>query len=226
MGSLTTIASRTIAWSLAAAALLMQSAAWADYRKGLSLEETLVKCSAIADASERLACFEAVSAAVAPTPQTAADAAPTAAVEAADPAEDMADATAIKDAPAEPAVADPAPAAAPQASDDASYVVLRADDPVLQASNDDDEDRRVYDRPRGKTFSARVVASKKNNRGAIFFELDNGQVWRDERPKDRPVPERGFVVQMKPRLAGGYFAELPDKRGRVRTVAVREVFID
>lgn len=199
---------------LLAAGLLLSDATY-------TVEETIATCALIEDDGDRLACFDQLAVVVAGVdgPGPAVAAAPT----------DRAPMTAPTSAPTPPAASPAAPAptaraAAPQpdaAEAPQRFVIMRADDPKLKAMEENKGFLSGFFRR--ETYDAVVVAWKRNNMGALFMELDNGEIWRESRPRLRHDPAKGEAVRLQPAATGGWYAIFPDVDRRVK---MRRVDID
>jgi len=153
----------------------------------LSLEETITKCAAVSENEARLSCFDQLAKALSgPVASAEVQTAPIASAQNTPAAE-------AKAAPEQPA--------------EQKYVILRADDPKLKAAERAGLFTGFFKRER---YEAKVVAYKRNNVGVLFIELDNGEIWRENRAMLRRDPSLGETVVLSPSPTGGWFVDFQD----------------
>ena len=170
----------------------------------------LLACRALADAAERLACFDRETAHLA----GAAPAVAAAAAVAAPPGP-----SAPKMPPASPTVSAPAPASAPAAASGASQVGVAAapanskENFGLSATAVSQKEVAAGTRPAElKSIDAHVVAVSSTGTGLATFTLDNGQVWRQLSPEGDLLSRPGDRVTVSLGLLHSYW--LQNKNGR------------
>lgn len=171
-----------------------------------SIEETITQCAALQDSDDRLACFDQLATIV-----TGGASAPTTAQAPADP-----QAAVVAAAPQAPRVKSEMreePAAKSQS--DQRYVILRADDPKLEALERGGFLSGFFTREK---YEAKIVATKRNNMGILFIQTDNGEIWRENRPALRHEPEKGETIVFEPGVTGGWYAVFPsvDRKTKMR----------
>lgn len=154
-----------------------------------SVEETIGQCAQLPTDSDRLACFDELATLVAKDTETQTAAA-----------------------------AQPNQTSTPssqEAENEPRYVILRSDDPKLKESKDSGFLSGFFDR---EEYQATIRAVKRNNVGILFMELDNGEIWRENRPALRHDPVKGETVILRPAATGGWFAVFPtaDRRTKMR----------
>lgn len=189
----------------ALAAGLAAPAASAAEQPSYTLEAAMAQCLKVTDPADRLACYDGLAQAASATPEKRAQATPQSSAPDTQAGAQQKTADAAENAPA-PSIA-PAQAAAPEQR----YVILRADDPKLKAPKD--RDGGFFS---NAPYDAKIVATKLNNLGVLFIELDNGQIWRALDAPRHGVPKKGSVAHMKPRLTGGWFVKFEDTDEQLR----------
>ena len=170
----------------------------------------LLACRALADAAERLACFDRETAHLA----GAAPGVAAAAAVAAPPGP-----SAPKMPPASPTVSAPAPASAPAAASGASQAAVAAapasskENFGLSATAVSQKEVAAGTRPAElKSIDAHVVAVSSTGTGLATFTLDNGQVWRQLSPEGDLLSRPGDRVTVSLGLFHSYW--LQNKNGR------------
>jgi len=170
----------------------------------------LLACRALADAAERLACFDRETAHL-------AGAAPAGAAAAAVPAPPGP--SAPKMPPASPTVSAPVPASAPAAASGASQAAVAAapanskENFGLSATAVSQKEVAAGTRPAElKSIDAHVVAVSSTGTGLATFTLDNGQVWRQLSPEGDLLSRPGDRVTVSLGLFHSYW--LQNKNGR------------
>lgn len=170
----------------------------------------LLACRALADAAERLACFDRETAHLA----GAAPAVAAAAAVAAPPGP-----SAPKMPPASPTVSAPAPTGAPAAASGASQAAVAAapanskENFGLSATAVSQKEVAAGTRPAElKSIDAHVVAVSSTGTGLATFTLDNGQVWRQLSPEGDLLSRPGDRVTVSLGLFHSYW--LQNKNGR------------
>ena len=145
-------------------------------------------CRAESDDARRLACYDRAAGR-----DTAASAAPQPAAAAA--------ASTTASAPAVPAPAAPAPAAKP--ADDFGR--------ERQIAYEEDKKREEATRAVGE-LRASIVAIETRMDGLMTFTLDNGQVWRQNRPDSRFSIKQGDAVLIQPGSLNSFILSGPNKK--------------
>lgn len=161
------------------------------------LAAQLKRCALLVDAGARLACYDALAGAAAPsaaTPQAAPSPSATG----------SAGAVPASSAAAAP-VAPPAAAAAPNFTD---FGVRNG---PLQADRDP---------VREKTMLAVVSAVSFRGRGELVVTLDNGQVWRQIQPSDYPL-KAGDHVEIDVAALGSYRLWTPSTRRATKVTRIQ-----
>jgi len=153
-----------------------------------TLPGSIRACAAVADPTDRLACFDRA---------VAAAGAPTAAVPAAAPATHAAAATT---ATASTTVA--APALTPEQQFGASPELQRQKQPQTDPAKPKPLDK----------LTAAVTAVRSLSTGVMILTLDNGQVWRQVEPAVMQV-KPGDPVTIKPASFGSFWMMDPSGRG-------------
>lgn len=168
--------------------ILVLTLLWAE--PDYSVEETIATCAALKADSDRLACFDQLAAIVGGPEGVAA-------------------------APADSAAPSASEARDEKPAGEERYVIMRADDPKLEAMNRPGFLSGFFTREK---YEAKVVATKRNNLGMLFIQLDNGEIWRENRPSLRHEPKAGETVILDPGATGGWHAIFPsvDRRTKMR----------
>jgi hypothetical protein len=161
------------------------------------LAAQIKRCASLADASARLACYDAL----------AGVAAPSAAMAQAAPSPSAGGSTGTP--PSSSATAAPVAApGAPAASNIADFGVRNG---PLQAQRDP---------VREKTMFAVVSAVGSRGRGELVVTLDNGQVWRQIQPSDYPL-KPGDRVEIDVAALGSYRLWTPSTRRATKVTRVQ-----
>lgn len=157
-----------------------------------SMNETISQCAGIANNDVRLECFDQLAAAVTGGAVAGAPAAPSQkmAREGTDPDETPA-----------------RQAAAPEGEKEPRFIVMRSDDPKVKAMERSGVFSGFF---RREPYESAVIATKRNNMGILFIELENGEIWRENRASLRHDPKIGEKVTLDPGATGGWFAEFAD----------------
>ena len=184
-----------------AACLLLLSTAPAVADDALS--EDIAACAAISDSEERLACFDAL---------TAAPAAEPAAPRISEPASPAP--AAVAAAPAATATAEPAAAAvAPEPPAAAGPTPITDDIGRERIEGGRDEERPEY--------AANVVRCEENQQsGQTYFFFENGQVWRQANYRRLRFRECRFAVELSEDNFG-YTMRIPSEDRRLRVTRIR-----
>jgi len=161
------------------------------------LAAQLKRCASLADASARLACYDALAGIAAPSAATA-QAAPSSS--AAGSAGTLPSSTG--------AAAPVAPPGAPAAPNIADFGVRNG---PLQAGRDP---------VREKTMLAVVSAVSFRGRGELVVTLDNGQVWRQIQPSDYPL-KAGDHVEIDVAALGSYRLWTPSTRRATKVTRIQ-----
>jgi hypothetical protein len=148
------------------------------------------ECRGESDDARRLACYDRVAGR-----DTAASAAPQRAAAAA--------AATTASAPAVPPPAAPAPPPAAKPEDDFGR--------ERQIAYEEDKKREEATRAVGE-LSASIVAIETRMDGLMTFTLDNGQVWRQNRPDSRFSIKQGDAVLIQPGSLNSFILSGPTKK--------------
>jgi hypothetical protein len=162
-----------------------------------SLAAQLKRCASLVDAGPRLACYDALAGAAAPSAATA-QAAPSPSASGSSGA-----------IPASGAAA--APVAAPAAPAAPNFTDFGVRNGPLQAERDP---------VREKTMLAVVSAVSFRDRGELVVRLDNGQVWRQIQPSDYPL-KPGDHVEIDVAALGSYRLWTPSTRRATKVTRIQ-----
>jgi hypothetical protein len=162
-----------------------------------SLAAQVKRCALLADASARLACYDALAGAAAPSAATA-KAAPS-------PSAGGSAGTLPSSSAAAAPVAAPGTPAVPNVAD---FGVRNS---PLQAERDP---------VREKTMLAVVSAVSFRGRGELVVTLDNGQVWRQLQPSDYPL-KPGDHVEIDVAALGSYRLWTPSTRRATKVTRIQ-----
>jgi hypothetical protein len=162
-----------------------------------SLAAQLKRCASLADASARLACYDALSGVAAPSAATAQAA----------PSPSAGGSTGTP--PSSSAAA--APVAAPGTSAASNIADFGVRNGPLQAERDP---------VREKQMLAVVSAVSFRGRGELVVTLDNGQVWRQIQPSDYPL-KPGDHVEIDVAALGSYRLWTPATRRATKVTRIQ-----
>jgi hypothetical protein len=165
-----------------------------------SLAAQLKRCASLVDAGPRLACYDALAGAAAPSASTA-QAAPSPSTSGSSGAIPASGAAAAP-------VAAPAAPATPAAPNFTDFGVRNG---PLQAERDP---------VREKTMLAVVSAVSFRGRGELVVRLDNGQVWRQIQPSDYPL-KPGDHVEIDVAALGSYRLWTPSTRRATKVTRIQ-----
>jgi hypothetical protein len=157
-----------------------------------AVAEQVQQCRAIADAAQRVACYDAVFGP--PVVPTESGGQPSAVSK------------------AMPATPTPVPAAAPVTAAAAAAVAVPA---ASQSSSvaDFGVSEQVKRRDAVESIDARVTGVRTNNAGMTVVTLDNGQVWTQSDPNDGLRVRVGDEVKIRRAALGSYKLTVPDRGG-------------
>jgi hypothetical protein len=162
-----------------------------------SLAAQLKRCASLVDAGARLACYDALAGAAAPSAATA-QAAPSPSASGS-----------VRPIPSSSAAA--APVAAPVAPAAPNFTDFGVRNGPLQAERDP---------VREKTMLAVVSAVSFRERGELVVRLDNGQVWRQIQPSDYPL-KPGDHVEIDVAALGSYRLWTPSTRRATKVTRIQ-----
>jgi hypothetical protein len=188
MSSVRSLVSAALVLSLAAAQAPVQASS------SNPLAAQLKRCASLADASARLACYDALAGVAAPTAQAAPS--------------PSAGGSAGKIPSSSAAAAPVAAPAAPAAPNITDFGVRNG---PLQAERDP---------VREKTMLAVVSAVGSRGRGELVVTLDNGQVWKQIQPSDYPL-KPGDHVEIDVAALGSYRLWTPSTRRATKVTRIQ-----
>ncbi len=191
----------------------MYAAAVAEEIEDLSVTESLRLCAAFEDKSERLACFEALAAAAAPparaaaiTDEQSAEGLPQ------KPETSISEAAAASLAEPSTAPSDAASSAARGLEEGETLTFVRK----KKGEAEDEKKSKSADKNKRRTLT--VYKSWRNGLGELRVAFTNGEIWIETSMGTDHDPQRGDLVDIKPRPFGGWQLSFQngDYRARMR----------
>ncbi|MEO0674842.1 MAG: hypothetical protein AAFY13_06845 [Pseudomonadota bacterium] len=182
----------------------------AEAQETVSVEEALQICNKIANASDRLDCFEGLAKAAAPASSTEVrDGAKTREPNPREEAPAPADTT-------QQEVADQTPPEARGADTTAEkpaqrFVIIPEDE-----AKDRLLDKPISAREKGEKYTAKVRKAWRNASGKVFVLFDNGELWKQNQSTHTRVPKEGAQASFRKSRFGTWFVKLPPNYPAVR----------
>ncbi|NNF17720.1 MAG: hypothetical protein HKN70_13330 [Gammaproteobacteria bacterium] len=177
-----------------------------------NLGEQLQTCAALADATQRLACFDGVAQAASAADYTPIT--PSEMVQAGSTAS-VSSATA---APVSTTTPDEAPDG--QSCDGATGDCVSADDEDTVGSRYLRRDSIKKTREKASVYAFTLVDAKRNARGRWLFYFDNGQIWKQIDSRSAHIPDPPIEAQIKVGTFGSHKLSIED---RVRGLKIKRL---